>query len=529
MRASERREIARYDQPDALYLEGQALLTRGDADAAIAAFDQALVLRPAFPEALRAGGGILRDRGFHEGALHFFAEALRHRPAYAEAALDKGNLLVAMKRPEAALATFEAALASNPHHAGLSCNRGVLLHHLGRLDEAIQTFESAIERDPSHAPLRLNYAGLLMRLFRHAEALPHLDRALVLQSDYIGAHVNRGLALKMLARFDEAAAAFDRALAIDPDNADALTNRGELRLLLGDFERGLPDYQARLATEWRDRPLLDQQVPFWSGQSLAGLKVVAVADAGNGDILHFSRYLPMFVAAGATTTVVCRPRLHRILSPLTKGMRVVETIEGDEHFDCLVPFSNLPFVFGTTSAMPPWPAYLAADTSLVERWRDRLGDGGFRIGLCWRGSQDWRADPTRSISLDAFAPLARLPGVRLVALNIDPDGTETSPIPLARFPDLDAGPDAFVDTAALLTSLDLVVTIDTSLAHLAGALGRPTILLLRKVPEWRWLLEREDTPWYPTLQLFRQDVAGDWHTPLARVVEAVEARTTKSA
>ena len=518
------------DEADALFAAGNAHLRRGDRDAAIAAFDGALRLRPAFPEALRAGGAILRDCGATEGALRFFAEALRLRPDDADAALDHGNLLLAVGRPEAALASYDAILAARPGHAGLLCNRGVVLHRLGRLDEAAAAFERAVAADPALAPAYLNHAGVLMRQFRHAAALPLLDRALALQPDYAAAHTNRGLTLKMLGRFEEAATALERALLLDPGSADALTNRGELRLLLGDYEGGLRDYQARLATEWRERPLLPRPVPLWSGQPLSGLKVVAVADAGNGDILHFARYLPMFAAAGATVTVVCRPRLHRVLRPVTAGLHVVEGVTADEPFDRLVPFSNLPFVFGTTLATIPAPVpYLRAEPDRVAAWRERLRSRlgseprspgrTFTIGLCWRGSQDWRADPTRSIPLDAFSGLATLPGVRLVALNIDPDGT--AGFPLERFADLDSGPDSFIDTAALMASLDLVVTIDTSLAHLAGALGRLTFLLLRRVPEWRWLTEREDTPWYPTMRLFRQDRASDWEAPLARVVAAV--------
>ena len=490
-------------------------------DDAIAAYDTALRLRPAFPEALRAGGTVLRDRGAGDAALRFFSEAIRLRPAYLDAILDKGNLLHGLGRFDEAVATFDAALRVLPNDAALLCNKGTTLHSLGRLPEACIALEQAVTADPSLAQAYLNHAGVLMRMFRHAEALPILDRAIALQPIYAAAHANRGLTLKLLGRFEEAALALDTALAQSPGDVYALTNRGELRLLLGDYEQGLVDYESRFSIEWHELPALRISVPRWSGEPLSGLRIVATADAGSGDVINFARYIPMLAAAGAVVTVLCRSRLQRLLKPVF-GVRVVDADDGADEFDHLVPFSSLPFVCGQTVATITGLPYLAAEPDLVETWRTRLGDGGYKIGLCWRGSQDWRADPNRSISLEAFAPLAALPGVRLISLLTDAD-IEPS-IPIERFNDVDAGPDGFIDTAAIMANLDLIVTIDTSIAHLAGALGRPTAVLLRKVPEWRWLLNRDDTPWYSTMRLFRQETTGSWTAPIARLVGEVEAR-----
>ena len=513
------------DSAAAWYRRGNEHLARGAADAAIAAFDKALQLRPAFPEALRAGGTILRAGGSHDAALRFFSEAIRLQPDYLDAVLDKGNLLHATGRSEEAVAVFDAALAARPGDAGLLTNKGVLLHGLGRLPDARAALEAAIMADPALPNAHLNYAGYLMRVFDHAGALPVLDRALALKPDYAAAHANRGLTLKMLGRFSDAVAALDRALALDPTDAYALTNRGELRLVLGDHVQGWSDYQSRFVTQWHNWPLLKSPVPLWSGEPLAEARVLAVTDAGNGDIIHFARYVPMLVAAGARVTVVCRPRLRRLLAPVLAGVRVVTSLDEDERFDCLVPFSNLPFVCASPVAtMPGGAPYLAAEPDRVATWRARLGDDGFKVGLCWRGSQDWRADPHRSIALAEFAPLAAIPGVRLISLHPDDDGAIAPLVPVERPQGVDDGPDGFIDTAAIMASLDLVVTIDTSIAHLAGALSRPVHVLLRKVPEWRWLLEREDTPWYPTMRLFRQDQAGDWDAPIARIAADLALR-----
>ena len=513
----------RVDDPAAAwYAKGNAYFRHGKQAEAIAAYDKALQLRPAFPQALRAGAIILRDSGSIEDALRFLSEAIRLDPTYLDAVLDRGNLLHALGRREDALATFEAASSLLPGQASLLCNRGALLHSLGRLPEACGLLEAAIAADPSLAQAHLNYAGVLMHLYRHEEALPVLDRAIALQPTLAGAHANRGLTLKVLGRFNHAAEAIDRAVALEPENPYALTNRGELRLLRGDLKRGFADYQHRFATEWHVVPSRNASAPLWSGQALSGLRIVAVADAGFGDIIQFARYLPMLVASGAERTVVCRPRIQRLLSTLLHGTRVVADVDKDERFDYLIPFSSLPFVFSATLDTIPCAPYLRAEPARVETWRKRIGPHGIKIGLCWRGSQSWRADPHRSIALEAFRPLAVLPGVRLISLYVGDDGG-TASFPLERFDDADTGPDGFVDTAAMMTQLDHIVTIDTSIAHLAGALARPTHLLLQKASEWRWLLERDDTPWYPTTRLFRQETPGRWDDPIAHLVGVVAA------
>ena len=514
-------------EPSALasasYDEGGRLRRSGKLEEAIACYDRALKLRPAFPEALRAGADILRELGNVEGALDFLAEAIRLRSTYVDAVLDRGNLLCALYRYEEALATFEAALALLPADARLLTNRGVALHGLGRLAEARECLEAALAVDLRLPQAHLNHGNVLARLGQHADALLAFDHALALLPDYPAAHANRGLALTWLGRFGEAADALAAALALEPANAYARTNRGKLRLLHGDYERGLADYEQRLQTEWQNVPLLPG-VPLWSGQELAGLRVLAFADQGSGDVIHFARYVPLLCAAAADVTVVCRPRLQRLIQPMTQGARVVAAV-ADSAFDVQIPFSSLPYVLGTREpSIPGRGPYLRAEADRVVHWAARLGDG-FRIGLCWRGNQDWRADPHRSVPLEAFAPLAALPGVRLISLQTTGEDDHPS-WPLEHLADLDDGPDGFLDTAAVMTQLDLVVTCDTSVAHLAGALACPTYLLLQPVPEWRWMLERADTPWYPTMRLFRRSFEEGWIDVVARVATAVGEKTS---
>ncbi len=527
------------DAAAVLYHEAGRLRRAGRRDEAIAAYDAALRHRPAFPEALRAGADLLRECGNVEGALRFLAEALRLRPAYRDAALDHCNLLVGVGRHDAALASCEAALAMLPGDATLLTNRGVVLHDLGRLAEALAALDAAAAADAALPQAQLNRGNVLARMGRHGEAVPCFDRALALRPAYPAAHANRGQALTWLGRFGEAAAAFAAALALEPGNAYALANRGRLRLLLGDYAGGLPDYEARLRTEWQDAPFVPG-VPLWSGAPLAGLRLAALADGGSGDVIQFSRYVPLLVAAGARVTVVCRPRLQRLLAPAFAGARVAAAVEEGEAFDAQLPFTSLPWALATRAdAVPGASPALRAEPERAARWAERLGigrtetgrrgagspGGDVRIGLCWRGNQDWRADPHRSVPLDLFAPLAALPGVRLVSLQ--PDAAERPDWPLERLDGLDTGADAFLDTAAVMANLDLVVTCDTAVAHLAGALARPTLLLLQPVPEWRWMLERADTPWYPSLRLHRQPQGEGWAGAVAGVVAAVAARAAR--
>ncbi len=509
----------------AAYRRAVALHRLGKLQEAIAAYDEALRLQPCFPEALHAGGTILRDLGWTDDALRFLREAIRLRPGFRDAVLDCGNLLCGLYRFDEALAVFDAASVERPNDAALLVNRGVALHELGRLADACASCEAAIAADATLPEAHLNHANVLTRWWRHADALPAYDRAIALRPAYPAAHSGRGMALLMLGRFADAEAAFATAVAQEPDNAYALTNRGRLRLLQGDYGRGLPDYEHRLRTAWEDLGPLLRDVPFWTGQPLRDQRVVTFADQGNGDIIHFARYVPLLIEAGADVTVVCRPRLQRLLRPVTTGARVVATPEPGDRFDLQIPFASLPYAFATrVETIPATCPYLAAETDRVATWAERLrGVGGeFRIGLCWRGSHDWRADPRRSVPPALLVPLAALPGVRLISLQVDADETARALPMLEHFAEADADGDAFIDTAAMMANLDLVVSCDTSIAHLAGALARPTFLLLQAVPEWRWLIGREDTPWYPTIRLFRQRDGNDWTETVERLVAAVK-------
>ena len=337
------------------------------------------------------------------------------------------------------------------------------------------------------------------------------------------------MALKELGRLGEALAAFDAALKLDPQSAHARNNKGAVQLLSEQFGEGWESYEFRWLTNLTPKNKIELPIPEWKGGSIKGAKIVVFDEQGLGDTLQFSRYLLLLVEAGANVTFCCRRKMHRLLGQLSQPVQLIDAIEDAHGFDYQIALSSLPRAFGTRlGTIPAHVPYLGAEAGLVAAWGERIGGIGFKIGICWHGNPDIKADPNRSVSLRSFAPLGAIDGTRLISLQ-KWDGLDQ----LGQMPegmkveclgdDLDAGSDAFIDSAAVMQNLDLIVTCDTSIAHLAGALGRPVWVLLKKVPDWRWLLDRDDSPWYPTMRLFRQNERRNWQEVGDRVALAVKS------
>lgn len=515
------------NEATAYYNHGNVLRRLGDTDAAIVAYDEALRLQPAYPEALCAGGQILRDAGRYDEALRFFHEALRLKPNYLDAIIECANLLDAVSHGEEALTILDAGLAAYPGNPDLLNNRGVILFHLQRYPEALGSLDQALMVEPNYAAAHLNKGEVKIRQGLFTQALRDIERALALRPNYIQALCAKGIAEKLMGRFDEAAASFEAALHLSPNDPYALTNRGELRLLRGDMEQGWVDYNARWFTRGHEAPLLAWPVPQWTPEMPPG-HVLVFVDQASGDVIQFARYLNVLRAAGNKVTLVCRTRLHRLLRPLTEGMIVLDHVPETGDYTAQIPLTNLPYACRTTEATIPPTPYLFAEMALVEEWRRKIGPDGFKIGLCWRGSQDRRADPKRSVPLESLAALASIPNVRLFSLqmaeNLGADAATIQRMRIENLADaLDRGPDGFVDTAAAMANMDLIVSCDTSIGHLAGALGLPTCLLLQFVPEWRFMIGRDDSPWYPSIRLLRQAELDKWDRPVEQLIGVVKA------
>jgi Tetratricopeptide repeat len=358
---------------------------------------------------------------------------------------------------------------------------------------------------------------------RFDEALASYDKALALKPDYAEVFNNRGNTLLELKRVDEALASYDKALALKPDYAEAHWNEALLRLLTGDFSRGWAQYEWRWERKEFPSKRPDVNALPWRGEELRGRSILVFSEQGLGDVIQFVRYLPLLLEREANVTFLTSEKLIRLLRPLTAKIAVISAVKQNAIYDFQCALMSLPHQFNTNlSSIPNNVPYLAAGEELVARWKVRIGEHGFKIGIAWQGNPKAPADRGRSIPLAEFIPLSRVPGVRLISLQkhhgLDQLNRLQSDWNIETLgDDFDNGPDAFVDTAAVMEVLDLIITSDTSIAHVAGALGRPTWLALKHVPDWRWMLDREDSPWYPTMRLFRQSAREDWTSAFALI------------
>lgn len=391
------------------------------------------------------------------------------------------------------------------------------------LDEKIRLIGLALERHPREPGLVYTLADTHKRRLDPVAALAATDRLLALAPGHAGGWWVRGWALRVLGDAPAAVAALGEAVRLAPDRAEARVLLGDALLLAGDYGAGFPLFEARFDAypayqdvarvlgPWRWRP----------GMDVAGKRVLVYGEQGLGDCIQYLRFLPALKAAGvADLSLAAAPKLWRLFAPFRAEATFRETAALGQDVDVVIPLASLPAWSGATrDTLPAAEGYLRPEVDCVARWRAATGgDGRLRVGLNWQGNPLGTIDRGRSLPLAALAPLFDLPGLRLIALQKN-DGVEqiSADMPIERF-DLDAGPDAFVDTAALMATLDLVVTTDTAIAHLAGALGVPALVLLKHVPDWRWGMGGDTTPWYRSLTLVRQTTDGDWNGVVRRVI-----------
>jgi tetratricopeptide (TPR) repeat protein len=484
---------------------------------------------PTFVEALVKGGNALDALGHTADALISYDCALSLAPHVAGIHFNRGMVLRKLGRNDEALASYDRAVALAPDNPDAFLNRGEVLVALARGREALASLAHALTLRPDH-PETINTRGIaLHQLGRLDEALKSYDQALALKPDLMAAFCNRGHALQELGRPDKALACLDSALGRKPDDPEVLTRRGHLNLLNGRFKEGWTDYESRQRTGWFLARAPDVSAPPWRGEELRGRRLLVFHEQGLGDVIQFVRYLPLLLDRGAAVTFLAPANLIRLLR--LPGVDVISAIDNKAGYDFQCPLLSLPHWFDTDlSSIPNKVPYLAAEDELVARWKARIGEHGFKIGIAWQGSPRNPDDRDRSIPLAEFAALLDLPGVRLISLQknhgleqLHPDsGIET-------LGDFDSGPDAFIDTAAAMMSLDLIIAPDTALAHLAGALGRRTWLALNVLPNWRWLLDRDDSPWYPTVRLFRQPARNDWRSVFAAISQAIAGSTHRQS
>jgi tetratricopeptide (TPR) repeat protein len=494
-----------------------------------AGYRRVLDAQPNHPDALHLLGIIAHQmRRDHNLALELIDKALALKPS-ADAVNNRGNALQELKRYEEALASYDEAVSLKPDFAQAFNNRGVALQELRRLDEALSSYDKALALRPDYAEAYNKRGYALHDLNRLDEALASYDKALALKPDLAEAFNNQGVTLQQQNRIDEALASYREALRLGPNFAQAHSNLGYALLLAGRFEEGWKEHEWRWKTEHMSGDARDFPVPLWRGEAIGDRVILLYAEQGFGDTLQFCRYAPL-IAAGARTVLEVQAPLVRLLSRLPGLTAVVARGDRLPPFDLHCPLLNLPRAFGTTlDTIPAATPYLAADPARAADWRRRLdGLGGLRVGLVWAGGarmkwQHLAVDRRRSIALDTLASLGEAPGVSFISLQKGgPAAQAANPLHGMALHDFTADLHDFDDTAALIDGLDLVISVDTAVAHLAGALGKPVWLLNRFDSCWRWLRNRDDSPWYPLLRQFRQPSPGDWNSVIRSTRDALQ-------
>jgi tetratricopeptide (TPR) repeat protein len=509
---------------------GFSLQALGRLEEAELHYREAIALDPNFSGAHNNLGNVHRAHGNTEAAARCYRQAVALAPDYAEAQNNLGVALQELGKLAEAEAYHRVALRLKPDSIDTLNNLGVSLQSQKKLEEALATFQQALRLKPDDAETHSNLGNVRKEQGKLDEAVGHYQEAVRLKPKYAVAHNNLGFALQEQGNYAVAMASYGRALEIEPDLAVAHWNRSLLRLLLGDFEQGWQEYEWRWTQPSFTRRSFPQ--PRWDGSDLNGKTLFLHVEQGFGDVFQFVRHVARRddKLAGAKVIVECHPQLLRVLKGAEGIDQLVALGSHLPAFDVWAPLVSLPGIFGTTvETVPANVPYLRPDAELVEHWGRELQtseDSGqvFKIGIAWQGNPTYRADKQRSIPLAKFAPLARVPEVKLISLQKG-QGTDQlagiagqfSVVDLSDRLDVSTG--AFMDTAAVMTNLDLVITSDTAVAHLAGALGIQVWLPLALIPDWRWLLEREDCPWYPTMRLFRQTRYGQWDEVFERMTK----------
>ena len=501
---------------------GLVLTTLGDATGGIEAHRRATELDAGSADGHNNLGVALAAAGRPPEAVDCCCRAVALRPDDAVMVNNLGNALRAAGRFDEAAAAYRRTAALAPTAPEPLDNLGGALRLAGRPEEAMAAFDAAFALHPDR-PQTLNHVGTLhCDAGRWADAIAAYERAIAGRPDFADAINNLGTALEETGRREAAMAHYRRAMSLAPATASPPWNLALLQLLTGDYAAGWAGYEHRWRQPLQRKVHRQFAQPMWDGSDLGGRRLLLHAEQGFGDAIQFARYAPLAAARGGPVVVECPRALARLFRTLAGVESIV--MRDEERlppFDVHCPLMSLPKVFGTTLAtVPAGVPYLHADAGEAARWRARLeGEGpARRVGLVWAGHGSHQKDRARSLPLSALAPLAAVAGVRYYSLQLgEPAAQATAPAAGVSTTDWTAELHDFAATAALVSQLDLVITVDTAVAHLSGALGQPTWVLVPFASDWRWLLEREDSPWYPTVRLFRQSAVGQWAEPIRRV------------
>jgi tetratricopeptide (TPR) repeat protein len=535
-----------------------ALRAVGQKDAAIDAFRRAVQLRPGYPQAVISLAGLLgamereseaidvyrkaiaaasQTPEFHcnlsrllcedsdlTGAISSARTAISLRESFPEAWVNLGNALIKDEQADQAMVAFERAIALRPTMAEAHFNVGAALQKQRRWDEAAAAYERAISFKADYKDALNNLGSTLMRLGRADDGLAAIQRAVALKPDDADALANLGIAFQALGRLEESVAVLRRVIASHPDHAEAHWILAVSLLLKGNLAEAWPEYEWRLRLKDSSKP---EHAKFarWHGEALDGRTIVLYAEQGFGDSIQFVRYVPLVAARGGRVLLDVPPELHGLFRKLPGIEAITQLGQLLPRIELQCPLMSLPMVFGTAQeTIPREMPYLPVDEEKSRMWQLRI-DRSMpvkHIGLVWAGRPTYQNDRNRSLALSVLSPLAKIPNVRLYSLQKGTAAAEATAL-ADQLPLIDWTDELndFSDTAALVSNLDLIIAVDTAVAHLAGALGRPIWVLLPFSPDYRWMLDRRDSPWYPTMKLFRQEQAGDWENVVEKLVVAL--------
>jgi tetratricopeptide (TPR) repeat protein len=503
---------------------GFALADRGRLPEAVPYYQQAVRLRPDYFEAHLNLGNALSDLGRHGEAENVFRQAVRLQPRDARTHKSLGIVLARQDKFDAAVASFREALKLKPDFADVYNDLAITLSRQNKFEEALAAYRDALQIRPDFPEVYSNMGNALRNLGKFDESITAYKKAIELKPKYADAYNNLGIAYAEAGRFDEAVASYTECLRLHPNHVDAHMNRALTWLRRGDYAQGWAEYEWR----WKKRALTNRPLiqPQWNGFPLMGRRILLITEQGFGDTIQFVRYCPVLKARGATVILECPERLIPLISRCEGIDHLIPHGKEIPDYDVYAPLLTVPGLVATApESAPAEVPYIKPDPELVEKWRKELaGIEGFKVGINWQGNAQYAGDRHRSIPLKHFEALARIPGVQLISIQKN-HGSDQLKEYGEKFKIIDLGPKLdestgpFLDTAAVMVNLDLFITSDTAVAHLAGALGVPMWMALSTAADWRWMTEREDNPWYPTMRLFRQEEFMVWAPVFKRLAK----------
>ncbi len=499
-------------------------------DYAIMSYKKAISINPKYEHAYNNLGLVLRDQGKLDSAIEAYEKAILNKPGNALFYNNLAALLSEQGKNNEAIEACNKAILLKSDYAEAYNNLGAILRDQGKISEAIEACNKAIILKPDYAEAYNNLGAILRDQGKISEAIEVCNKAIILKPDYAEAYNNLGAVLRDQGKISEAIEACNKAIILKPDYAEAYYSLSFSYNLRGDLENGFKLYEWRLR-EKRFIARTPRKNLIWNGKkSVLGKNIFVYEEQGLGDIIQFARYLLLLKKRGAEVTFRVKKKMHALLKTLDEEIILVESDPDYNNIDFETPLMSLPYLFKTDlNTIPSMTSYLYADQEKIKFWSERLTKDIFKIGICWQGSKK-KIDFGRSFALKLLKDISKLPNIELISLHKGEGENQIKDISFdltTLGDDFDAAENAFEDTAAIMMNCDLIITSDTVIAHLAGALGCPTWVALKKIPDWRWMLEKNDSPWYPNMKLYRQRETENWNYVFESIKKDLELLITQ--